>query len=534
MGKSDTRKGPIMRAMRLAALIVVLCGLACAQQEWKQTEENAALNRHALLFCWRYSQGWMQFADPATGLLPRRLNTDFFWNAKDCAADNYPFMTLTAYLTDRALFEGPMRRILETEQRLCNRLDRLPDDYDFATQTFRTPEYKIDDLIFGASEYVKDGLLPLTEWLGPSPWSDRMLALLDDVWKQAYIDTETGKVPSASHEVAGDLLQGLSRMYWMTRNPAYKEHVYQLASYFLDYHLPTEAEKLGLDDHGCEVIGGLAEAYFIAAHEDPEKHEHWRPAMQKMLDRVLEAGRDETGLLYNRIDPRSGKILDADRTDNWGYNYNAFAAVAELDDVQRYRDAITHVLTELPKNKDYPWEGAHADGFADSLEGCINLMNRYPLATAFEWADYTAQRLFALQRDTGVLEGWYGDGNSARTMIMYALWKSQGAYLEPWRADVRVGAIRKEDGRVYFGVYSAWPWQGKLRFDIPRHKENLGMPGDCPRLNQFPEWFTVEKGATYRMAAGDGAFADVPAETLRAGLPVSVTPDEPFQICIQK
>jgi len=29
----------------------------------------------------------------------------------------------------------------------------------------------MENIIFGASEYVKDGLLPLTEYLGPSPCS---------------------------------------------------------------------------------------------------------------------------------------------------------------------------------------------------------------------------------------------------------------------------------------------------------------------------------------------------------------------------
>ena len=523
-----------MSKLRFLLILLALAVTAGAQDTWEQAEHNAALNRQSLLFCWRFTQGWMQCVEPVSGLFPRNLSKDYFWNARDCAADNYPFMVLTSFFTDRALFEGTMRRILDNEQRLCNRVDRLPDDWDLSTQAFRTPEAKIDDLIFGASEYVKDGLLPLTEWLGASPWSERMLGLLDDVWKHSAVETEAGKLPSASHEVAGDLMQGLSRTYWMTRNPEYKQRVYQLAAYFLEHHLPTDDPKLGLDDHGCEVIGGLTEAYYIAAQEDPAKRELWRPAMHKMLDRILEVGRDETGLMYNRINPVEGTILDKDLTDNWGYNYNAFAVVAELDDVPRYRDAITHVLTNLPTNKDFPWEGARADGFADSLEGGINLINRFPLAPAIEWADYTAQLLLKCQRDTGIVEGWHGDGNSARTLIMYALWKSQGAYIVPWRADLRVGAAVDNDGATCITVQGDWPWKGKLYFDVPRHRENLGMPGDYPRLNQFPEWFTVGKDGAYVLGSGDASLEEVSAETLRSGLEAAVTPQQAFRIRVQR
>ncbi len=520
---------------RVVFFLVMLAGpLAFSGDVWEQARNNGELNRKALVFCWRYSQGWLQFSDPKTGLLPHDLKGGAYWNAKDCAADNYPFLTITAFMTDRALFDGRMPRILETEQRLCNRVDHLPDDYDFATQMFRTEQPKMADLIFGAAEYIKDGLIPLTEWLGPSPWSARMIQLMDDIWKQASIDTEAGKTPSDSHEVAGDLLQALSRMYWMTRNDAYKKYAYQLASYFLDYHLPTKADKLGLDDHGCEVIGGLSETYFIARHEDPERAAAWRPAMHAMLDRVLEAGRDETGLLYNHINPVTGKILNEERTDNWGYNYNAFATVAALDDVSRFHEAVMHVLTNLSKNKDYPWEGARADGFADTLEGGINLINRFPVPEAIDWADYTAQRLFAVQRDTGVIEGWYGDGNSARTMVMYAQWKSLGARVEPWRADVRVGAAVDSEGYACFHVACDWPWQGTLRFDVPRHQEYLGMPEDYPRINQFPEWFTVPKTGKFMMALGKEKTEEVTAETLRAGLAVSAGPDKPFMVRLKK
>ncbi|NUM56700.1 MAG: hypothetical protein HUU46_23985 [Candidatus Hydrogenedentes bacterium] len=515
-------------SIRIGVALAVAACAARAEDEWVRASANGERNRVFLNACWRFVHGWLQHADPATGLIPRNLNKDSYWNAKDSAADNYPFMVLSCFYTDRALFEGRMKDMLAAEQKFANRVGALPDDYDFTTKAFRTPEPKLDDLIFGASEYAKDGLVPLTELLGPSPWSERMLQLLDDILNNAAYDTEVGKLPSTSHEVCGDLMQALSRMYWMTKNDAYRDAAFRLAAYFLEQHPPEQAEQLRLDDHGCEVIGGLSEVYFIAAQTDPARRETWKPAMHRMLDRVLDVARDENGLLYNLVNPVTGEIKSDERTDNWGYNYNAFLVVANLDGASRYWSAVEHVLKRLPASKDYPWEGARMDGFADSLEGGMNLINRIPVPEAIEWADYTADRMLATQRDTGVIEGWHGDGNFARTALMYALWKSRGCYVEPWRADVRVGAVRADDGTTYVSVESDWPWTGKLRFDVPRHSDHLHIPSDYPRLNQFPEWLTIRSGQSYIVNGSESA-----GDTLRAGLDAHANKEAPFHATIK-
>ncbi|MBI3117972.1 MAG: hypothetical protein HYZ00_04765, partial [Candidatus Hydrogenedentes bacterium] len=156
-----------MKSFNASTLILLLTAWAQAVEPGtlEKAKSNGELNRQALLLCWRFVPAWLQCADPVSGLIPRNISKDFYWNARDSAADNYPFMVLSSWLTDRPLFEGRMHEMLATEQRLANRVDRLPDDWLFATQAFRTPEPKIDDLIFGASEYCKDGLLPITEML---------------------------------------------------------------------------------------------------------------------------------------------------------------------------------------------------------------------------------------------------------------------------------------------------------------------------------------------------------------------------------
>ena len=96
------------------------------------------------------------------------------------------------------------------------------------------------------------------------------------------------------------------------------------------------------------------------------------------------------------------------------------------------------------------------------------------------------QYMFSLQQATGVIEGWHGDGNFARTALMYALWKTQGVRIAPWRSDVLFGAVENEGG-ILLSVTADEPWQGRVFLDVPRHRDFLHLPFDWPRINQFPE-----------------------------------------------
>ncbi len=501
---------------------------------WDKAKANAPEARDAFSHCHRFVIGWLAHADPASGLIPRNLTQSPFWNAKDAAADNYPFMVLTTALTDRPLFEGRMNQMLRRERELTRRLGPLPDDFLFETQTFRSEQIDRKAVIFGASEYVKDGLLPLTEWLGPSPWSERMLELLDGILDHAETETPVGLLPATDHEVCGELMQSLARAYWMTKNERYREQVFLIADYFFDHRIPTEEDRLQLDDHGCEVIGGLSEAYFLAAHFDPPRRDAWRAPMHEILDRVLATGRDQFGFLYEVVNPKTGQLLSERLTDNWGYNYNAFLTVAELDDVDEYRQAVAFVLSNLLERKDYQWERGGADGYADSIEGGLNLLNRMPSDVGFEWVDYSTQIMLEKQRDDGIIEGWHGDGNYARTALMYALWKTKGTSIRPWRADIAFGAEQTDDGALLLALRADWPWRGKLVCDVPRHRAYFHLPTDYPRLNQFPEWFTVDAKTLYRVQINGRDIGEpLSGAQLHKGLSVRVGQDEWLQISLR-
>src|SRR5512137_1885365 len=187
-------------------------------------------------------------------------------------------MVLTASMTDRALLQGRLLDMLRAETRLTSRLDRLPDDYSFSKKGWRRERLDLDAVIFDGAEYVKDGLLPITEWLGPSPWSERMLGIIDDIWKHAEIETPFGRIPTTNFEVCGDLLQSCSRLYWFTGDRKYLDWGLRLGDYFLlgTNHPTRDLKQLRLIDHGCEVINGLTELYVAASKASPKKQQVYR------------------------------------------------------------------------------------------------------------------------------------------------------------------------------------------------------------------------------------------------------------------
>ncbi len=498
----------------------------------RHAEQASRALRQSRLFV----QGWLAHADPVSGLIPRNLGKDRdIWNGRDCGADNYPFMVLTCALTDRAMYEGRMLQMLRTEQRLTSRVDRLVDAYSFSRQGFAHAEADIDRIIFDSSEYVKDGLMPITEWLGRTAWSERMIGLIDDIWKHAPVQTPFGRIPAVDNEVNGEIMQVSARMFWWTGDRKYLDQACRIADYYLigEHHPTRDSNRLRLRDHGCELISGLTEVYFACHHAAPDKARAYRRPLHQMLDRILEVGVNEHGMMYNQVDPQSGKVLHTGLSDNWGYNYNGFYTVYLLDGVERYRQAVRRALGSLDAHyRGYPWEGRSHDGYADSIECAINLYNREPIDSAARWIDSQMRIMLAMQKPDGVIGGWHGDGNFARTAIMYALWKQQGATVEPWREDVKLGAAREGEA-LKLAITATAPWQGRVVFDAPRHKTVMRMPLDYPRINQFPEWFTVDAGHRFQVAI-DGRTEEHTGQSLLEGLPVRLEAGQTLRLSVSR
>lgn len=482
----------------------------------------------------KYLHAWTQKADSSTGLIPRNLK-DSYWNAWDAAADNYPYMVLTASILMPEYFNTTALNMLKTEQSLTSRIGKLPDTYSFKKKGFLNEQPDSSQIIFGAAEYMKDGLIPLTEWIGKSPWSDRMLEILDDIPRITRLvkevkDSKFGK--SAVVEVNGDLLQVLTRMYWFTSKREYLDWAVEIGDYYLNTErLPTNMDRLRIRDHGCEIISGLCETYLATYYAMPDKKKQWQPFIHQMLDRILEVGRNEDGFFYDEINPVTGQVLSKRIADNFGYTFNAYFFINQIDSKPEYLDAIKKALNSLnTKYRNHDWEG-NADGYADAIEGTLNLYNREPIPSVKAWLDSEIKVLWDFQKSDGIIEGWHGDGNFARTTLMYCLWKTQGIVPVPWNNQLQIGAVN-DKGELKIAIYCKTAWEGTLRFDIPRYKDFMHFPVDYPRINQFQQWYLLDTSKNYYVKKGNEKPKTISGKILLGGLAVKIKPNETVYITI--
>jgi hypothetical protein len=115
---------------------------------------------------------------------------------------------------------------------------------------------------------------------------------------------------------------------------------------------------------------------------------------------------------------------------------------------------------------------------------------------------------------------------------MYCLWKTQGTWLTPWREDLEIGGAMK-DSVLYLTISAKEDWSGNVMFDRKRHAEYLHLPVDWPRINQFPEYFSAERGKSYKVASGNRMKEQVvQGEGLLEGLPVKVKAGETVRMIV--
>lgn len=533
----------------LVLFVCLSCTFENGHQEmvFKSAHERGVLANEGFRRCNDFVVSWLGQADSQTGLIPRNLyESAHIWNAKDAAADNYPFMVLTSAITNPGIFEGTMHDMLASESLVTPRLGKMPDTYSFIKQGFEEETIDTASIIFGASEYIKDGLLPLTEWLGFSPWYERLVEILDDIWAYAPVSTEFGRIPSRNVEVNGEMLQALSRIYWMSGDKKYLDWAVRLGDFYLlgDQHPTRDLEFLRLRDHGCEIVSGLCELYCMVSYARPGKKEAYQESLYEMLDRILEVGTNEHGLFYNVVNPISGKIINDGIADTWGYTYNGYYAVYMIDGTEKYRDAVLRALENIDHYKAFDWERGSADGYADAIESGLNLYNREPVDIARDWIDSEIEIMWSMQdsshreqalkwKGSGIIEGWHGDGNFARTSIMYCLWKTQGITIHPWREDVLFGAVEK-DGNLFLSLHTEEEWEGLIKFDFSRSEHTMNLPLDYPRINQFPEWFVVSNEKEYRLDfTGDNREEVLKGKILKAGIPIKIDADRFYHLLVQ-
>jgi len=234
--------------------------------------------------------------------------------------------------------------------------------------------------------------------------------------------------------------------------------------------------------------------------------------LQRMLDPVLTSANPD-GMLYNAIDARTLEPLDERLSDNWGYVYGAVYTFYQVTGETKYRDAVIHVLENLPKYRNWNWEPSNNalrnarkdpklgsfDGYSDSIESALYLVNREPVPEALDWIDSEMDVLLSMQRADGQFEDWYGEGNFNRTALLWALMKSQGLRASAWKPGLKIGAVRNGS------ALSFWLSQpARIEFDSARHRRVHNWQVNYVRLNEFPEWFTVDENTLYELNPAEG------------------------------
>jgi hypothetical protein len=304
----------------LFTLLGVTLIISCSQSDdpdqlyFDLAFQNGELVNEGYNRCLSFTYDWLKEADPVSGLIPENLKGGRdIWNGHNPAADNYPFMVLTSYLLDPDLFNGTMMEILQTERELTSRLGSMPAAYSFSRRDFVNDQIDTARIIFSTSEYMKDGLVPLLEYMGNSPWSKRMMEMLDDL--NRYVDVvertrDDTQSAAPDNEVNGELLQVLSRVYWMTKERQYLDWAISIGDYYLleNPAILMEAEVLRLRDHGCEILGGLSEIYATLHFEDQKRKNAYQMALYDVMDRVLDIGRNEHGMFFNEVNMKTGAI----------------------------------------------------------------------------------------------------------------------------------------------------------------------------------------------------------------------------------
>jgi len=504
--------------------------------------QNGEAYQRAVAASERTLQAWLRDADARTTLMPDRVDGEArVATPHNFAADLYPYLILTARLTDPALYEGRMMEMLRNEVRFMTADGSVPGNLDLKTGTLGPAS------LFGAGEYAKDGLITVTELLGRTPWFHRMADMVADAMDRAPIVTTWGRLPAADGELNGDFLQVLVRLSTMTGDPRYLAWARGIADAYVEEVLPgnfgvpstkwdftthTGEAQLRLRDHGNELVVGLTLLYALESDLKSDRAARYGSAVRTMLDRILESANAD-GMLYNQVDARTLKPTNDGLSDNWGYVYGAMYTFYQVTGEVKYRDAVRRVLANLPKYRSHVWEPRAAsanlplgsfDGYADAIESALYLVNREPVPEALDWIESETTRMLAMQRPDGHLEDWYGEGNFNRTLLLYALMKSQGVMPAQGHLHLRqgsggqvgetplpsagtraptlqLGAVREGDAlRLHVGgVESA-----VLQFDIARHRRVINLARNYVRLNEFPEWFVVEPNWLYRITGRSG------------------------------
>jgi hypothetical protein len=356
-------------------------------------ESAGYLTDQALTAADRVVQAWLSLRDNYRGLLPRNLleEDSRIWNYKDCAADLYCHLVIQASLIAPAKLAS-LRDILAKERGITP----VPRAISLVSGDFL--DETLDQRISGAVEYAKDGLLPILERVGPTEWLDRLHEVVGAIIETSPVETRFGRLPSSTTEKNGEFLQVLARLYRSEGREDYLVAGRAIADAYAHEVLPAGngipagkwdfgAHSPGdfqfkLRDHGNEIVAGLIEWIMIEDGAAASRAEQYRPAIERLMDALLERGRDEAGFWRDFLTPAGSPPPPPSarpRNDNWGYLASAYVGYAlSLPEGSRRRGRYfaesRRTFEAAIKYRAAAWETGQMDGYADTIEGAQYLL----------------------------------------------------------------------------------------------------------------------------------------------------------------
>jgi hypothetical protein len=283
-------------------LVVAALHDALARNDFEQVAMfNAILSQEAFQRAYRALRAWDAVRDPNTGLVPHATSPFYNeWDGEDVAADLFPHLLIASIYLDPGQ-KASWVQVLDSEREICGTMScRVELDSGAIV------EEDLDIRIFGTSEYVKDGLLAVSERFGSGPWFGRMREAVDAILEVAYVEAQAGPIPSNGTEANGELLQVLPRLHWATGDERYLRMAERIGEAYLfevfpnnqglpaDYWdfqaqrpLPederfrpaaesaAEAQPFRMVDHGGEIIPGLTELYIAERVTDNPCRNSW-------------------------------------------------------------------------------------------------------------------------------------------------------------------------------------------------------------------------------------------------------------------
>src|SRR5688500_13550223 len=185
---------------------------------------NAMLSHEAMLRAAAVHKAWLARRQPQTKLYAQSADRPE-WNYRNTAADFFAFHLNAALLLNPDGLPS-LEETLAAEAAL-----RTPDGLcqPVIAASGRPVSVDHDELLFGSSEYAKDGLLSVYERHGGALIGPRLLAIVDAVIAQSRHPSRFGVLPGTGSEINGNMLQLCGRLSYAEQRPQYAEFAARIA-----------------------------------------------------------------------------------------------------------------------------------------------------------------------------------------------------------------------------------------------------------------------------------------------------------------